>query len=435
MKLALFGGTPIRNPKNSFPRHNFIGKEEKEAVNRVIDSGVLSGYQGSWGPDFMGGPEVKALEMEWAEHFKVKHAIAVNTATSGLYAAVGAAGIGPGDEVIVPSYSMSASATGPLIYGGIPVFADIEKDFYCPSFESIEKAITPHTKAIYVVNLFGQPFDADKIMDLARAKNLLVIEDAAQSPGALYKGRFAGTLADVGVFSLNRHKHIHCGEGGMVVTNHDHIADRIRLIRNHGESVIRGMGHTDFTNIVGFNYRMTELEASVARCQLKKLDTLLAQRQKNAAYLSAELSQLQFITTPKVRPDCTHSYYIHTLLYDESQTNISIDKFVRAVAAEVAFNDLDTTDEPGNIAVGYTDPLYMRDVFQRKIAIGKDGFPWSGFTHGKSRSYTKGLCPIVENIEPKVITHENMRPPMTKEDMDDFIQAFHKVWECSGEFN
>ena len=114
MKLAIKGGAPLRNPESPFPRHNFIGKEEREAVYRVIDSGVLSGYQGSWGPDFMGGPEVGALEKEWAEYFKVKHAIAVNSATSGLYAAVGATGIGPGDEVIVPSYSMSASATGQI---------------------------------------------------------------------------------------------------------------------------------------------------------------------------------------------------------------------------------------------------------------------------------------------------------------------------------
>jgi len=149
----------------------------------------------------------------------VKHAVSVNSATSGLYCAVGAVGVGPGDEVIVSPYTMAASATAALVYNAVPVFADIEPDCFCLSAESVAQKITERTKAILVVDIFGQPYDVDGINALAKKHGLIVIEDAAQAPGATFRGRFAGTLGDIGVYSLNYHKHIHSGEGGVVVTD------------------------------------------------------------------------------------------------------------------------------------------------------------------------------------------------------------------------
>src|SRR3989338_2965575 len=152
--LALHGGTPVR--RHPFPDYRTIGAEEQAAVARVLDGGTLSGFLGSWDPRFFGGPEVRSIEEEWAKRFGVRHAIAVNSATSGLMAAVGAAGISPGDEVIVSPYTMSASATVPLWYGGIPVFADIEPEYFCLDPASVRSRITERTKAIIVVDLFGQ---------------------------------------------------------------------------------------------------------------------------------------------------------------------------------------------------------------------------------------------------------------------------------------
>src|SRR3989344_3460234 len=241
-KLAVMGGTPVREKNRLFPAYNPIGVAEKRAAERVLESGVLSKYIGAWEPDFYGGPEVQAFEREWAKKFKGKYAVPMNSAPSGLIAAVGALRIEPGDEVIVSPYSMIISATAPLFYGAVPVFADIEPEYFCLDARSVDAAITPRTKAIIVVDIFGQPHDADRINAIARAHGIKVIADSAQAPGALYKGARAGTLSDIGVYSLNYHKHIHTGEGTLVVTNDDDLAERLQLIRNHAEAVVGDKG-------------------------------------------------------------------------------------------------------------------------------------------------------------------------------------------------
>jgi len=209
--LAVHGGPKVRD--TLFPAHITVGHEEKMAVNQVLDSGILSNYLGAYHENFMGGATVRACEKAWAARFGAEHALSVNSNTSGLIAALGAIGIGPGDEVIVTAYSMSASATAPLIYGALPVFADVEPDMFCLDATSIEAVITPNTRAILIVDLFGQPFNASAIRSLAKKHSLVIIEDCAQAPGASLDGENAGLLGDIGVFSLNYHKHIHCGEG------------------------------------------------------------------------------------------------------------------------------------------------------------------------------------------------------------------------------
>jgi dTDP-4-amino-4,6-dideoxygalactose transaminase len=424
MKLAINGGEKLRD--EPFPAYNTIGKEEEEAVLRVLRSGKLSTYLGAWHDDFYGGVEVQALEHEWEKFFNVKHAISVNSATSGLFCAVGAIGIEAGDEVIVSPYTMSASAVAPLIYGGIPVFADIEEDTFCLDVKSIEEKITPKTKAIIVVDIFGQPYDADAINELARKHNLYVIEDAAQAPGAKYKDKFAATLGDIGIFSLNYHKHIHSGEGGIIVTDDDKLADKLRLIRNHAESVIRAKGYesdADLVNMVGFNYRMTEIEAAIAREQLKKLPALLEERVENVKYLEQKIKDIPCLTMPKVRENATHSYYVHTIKFDEAVAGVSREVFIKALKAELP-RTLMRDDSDVLIGMGYVMPIYLQPMFEKKIAFGKYPFSLS------EQTYEKALAPVCEKMHYKeLFTHELMRPGMSKKDMDDVADAFWKVWD------
>lgn len=423
-KLAIKGGNKIRT--TLFPPYDVIGKEEETAAVEVIRSGILSKFLGCWEDDFYGGPQVRALEEEWAGYFKIKNAVSVNSATSALYCAVGALGIGPGDEVIVSPYTMCASATAPLIYGAIPVFADIEEKYYCLDPESVEQRITSRTKAIIVVNIFGQPHDAKRIREIADRHGLKIIEDNAQAPGAMYDGKYAGTFGDIGVFSLNYHKHIHCGEGGIAVTNDDNLAERMRLIRNHAEAVVDDKGFDDFVNMVGFNLRMTEIEAAISRQQLKKLKGLVEKRIENVNYLSKRLSELPGITPASVRENATHVYYMHPLTYDISQTGVSREKFVEAVKAEL-MPTMRRESEGVRVEAGYTRPLYLLSLYQKQKAFGGQGYP---FDLVSGISYEKGLCPVCEDIqENKIILHDLMRPGMTKKDLDDVYSAFEKVCE------
>lgn len=418
--LAINGGNKVRT--KLFPAYRVIGKEEEEAVSEVLRSGILSKYLGCWADDFYGGPQVQAMEDEWARYYGVKHAISVNSATSALYCAVGAIGVNPGDEVIVSPYTMCASATAPLIYNAIPVFADIEYDYYCLNPRDIEKKITEKTKAIIVVDILGQTYDVDALHKIAEKYGLYVIEDNAQGPLATYHGKYAGTLGDIGVFSLNYHKHIHCGEGGVLVTDNDELAERMRLIRNHAEAVVESKGVKNLSNMFGFNFRMTEIEAAITRQQLKKLKWLVEERRKNVKYLEDNLQQIEFLKMPKVREGCEHSYYIHALKYKEELTGVSRERFVDAVQAELMPIELRET-EGVKLSLGYKTPLYKQPIFQNKIVYGNTQYPFP-----KELDYRNADCPMCERLcSTETIFHELMRPYMTTEDLNDVIDAFYKV--------
>jgi dTDP-4-amino-4,6-dideoxygalactose transaminase len=414
-QLAINGGEPVR--KTSFPGYVTIGQEEKQAVMEVLDSTVLSKYLGTWSPDFYGGPKVCQLEQDWAHYFGIKHAVSVNSATSGLYAAMGAAGVGPGDEVIVSPYTMTASATAALVYGGIPVFADIDPQIFCLSPESIEKCVTPYTKAIIVVDIFGHPADMDEIMGIAQDHDLIVIEDAAQAPGAQYKGRNAGTLADMGVYSLNYHKTIHCGEGGVVVTNNDDFAERLQLIRNHAEVVVKNKGTKNLVNMIGFNYRMTEIEAAIAIEQLKKLENLLIPRIRAAEYLTRHLSGFPGIVPPHVRSGVRHGYYVYSIIYHAEDVGIPREKFVSALNVEGI-----------PMANGYVEPLYLEPCYQQQIAFGRNGFPFTYPGYAGHVNYQPGICPVTERMYYKELMYTNIcHANVTNCDLEDIIRAFEKI--------
>lgn len=423
MKLAINGGNPVT--REIFPGYKTTGEEEKEAVLSVLSSGKLSEFLGAWHDNFYGGDQIRALESEWQEQFKVKHAIAVNSCTSGLYASVGALGIEPGDEIIVSPYTMSASATAAVVYGAIPVFADVEKNYYCLDYESVKEKITPKTKAIIVVDLFGQTYDR-RINDLAKEYGIKVIEDTAQAPGAKDGNDYAGTLGDIGVFSLNYHKHIHSGEGGMIVTNDDRLAEKVRLIRNHAEAVVGPKGETDLVNMVGFNYRMTEIEAAISRCQLKKLDSLLQPRLDNVDYLINELTKIPAIEFGGIREGTKHAFYVLAFQFDKNLSDgIERNKFIQAVRAELPISQYREKEGP-LASFGYVKPLYLLPMYQKRIAFGSKGYPFNL----SDRTYNLGDCPVCEELHfEKLITTGYMASQMKKKELDIVVEAYNKVWE------
>jgi len=412
-KLALLGGDPaVTEPLQPY---RTTGAEEEKAVLRVMRDGTLSAFLGAWTPEFWGGAEIKAFEAEWAAAFDVPHAMSVNSATSGLIAAMGAVGIGPGDEVIVPPYTMSATAVAPLFYGGIPVFADLEPDYFCLDPQCVADAITPKTRAIIAVNLFGQPASLVALRELADRHGLYLIEDNAQAPFATQGGRYAGTVGHVGVFSLNYHKHIHTGEGGMCVTDDAKIAARLGMIRNHAENASEHLSDGDFTNLIGHNFRMTELSAAIGREQLKKAKGLIEKRIETAERLTAGLDGLEGLCPPKVRKDCRHVYYLWGARYDEKVMGVSRDVFASALAAEGVPN-----------TTGYVQPLYMLPAFQKRIAIGRYGFPFNL----TERTYAAGLCPITERLhKSEMLIFLVCSYDPSESQMDQINTAFHKVYE------
>ena len=426
MNLAINGGKKLRTKK--FPNYNTIGVEEKNAVMAVLDSGVLSKFLGCWDPDFFGGPKVQEFEALWAEYFGVKHAITVNSNSSGILCALYALNIGPGDEVIVSPYTMSVSASSVLVLGATPIFVDIEADTFCIDPQAVESKITPRTKAILAVDIFGHPIEHLKLKAIAKKYNVAIIEDCAQAPLAKDGDLFAGKLGDVGVFSLNYHKHIHTGEGGVIVTDNDDLALRCRLVRNHGEAVVDAMEYKGNPNgLVGFNLRMTEIEAAIGICQLKKLHGLIEARQENVRYLENGLAGIPFLKMPKVRENCSHAYYVHSLKYDQSQTGIPRNTFVDALRAELEVCEGRETDGI-LMGCGYVKPLYKQSLYQSRHGIGLKNFPFGDSFNLNLPDYSKIQLPVVERMHySELITHELMRPGMTRSDLDDVINAFHKV--------
>ena len=364
-------------------RYNPIGVEEKLAVNRVLDSGCLSSFIGAWCDDFYGGKEVQDFEREISEYFGVKHAITFNSLTSGLIAAVGAIGIEPGDEVIVSPWTMSATATAILVWGGIPVFADIEADYYGLDPTSVKKLITAKTKAIIVTDIFGHGAKLEELNAICVQNKLKMIEDVAQAPGVEYKGKYCGLWGDIGGFSLNYHKHIHTGEGGFCVTDNDDYALKMKMIRNHAESSVVNSPVSDLINMVGFNFRLGEIEAAIGREQLKKLPNLLKKNINKAYIINQILSDLNGIRVARIQSNSNHAFYVLPICIDGGQE-----------LRQRWVDSLVSKGVPG-VFSGYVN-VHRLPMYQQKVAYGRN-YPWC-FSESK-QEYTVGICPVAEDYK------------------------------------
>ncbi len=414
--LALFGGEKVI--KNKLNRYSTIGQEEHNAVKEVLNSGCLSRFLGCWDDDFYGGPKVREFESNCADFFKVNHVITVNSWTSGLICAVGAIGIEPGDEVIVTPWTMCATATAILHWNAIPVFSDIEPETFNLNPLDVEKKITKRTKAILAADIFGHSCNIRELLRIANKYNLKLITDSAQSPGATYHGKYTSTESHIGGYSLNYHKHIHTGEGGILLTNDSTLSERMQLIRNHGEAVVSAKGLNDISNIIGHNFRLGEIECAIGIEQLKKLNKLIISRQEVASILSKGLKDLEGLILPKVLDGNTHSFYVYAMKLDFNIIKVSRDKIISALEAEGLTGLMN----------GYAN-IHLMPIFQKKIAYGTKGFPWKSDICSNEVSYLKGICPVAENLNDKSFLGFEMCLHQLKiDELNLVIDCFKKVW-------
>ncbi len=387
-KLALDGGPPVRTA--AFPPWPAPGQEDVAAVAEALRSGHLTQLTGG---------TVAIFEEAFAAWHDVRHCVATSSGTAAIHTALAALDIGPGDEVVVPAHTFISSATPVLHQGATPIFADVDARTYCLSPESVAERITPKTRAIMAVHLNGHPADLDALLALAEPRGIAVIEDAAQAHGALYKGRKVGAIGRLGCFSFWEDKIMTTGgEGGAVITNDDALAERMRRIRHHGEGPVEGE-RAYYHLELGYNYRMTSMQAATGLVQLRRLGEYLEARRRNAAYLSERLGEIEAVETPYVAPYAVHSYYKYICRLRPGALSLGIEELVLAVAAEGV-----------PISRRYPTPLPEQPVFR---ALGHGGLP----------------CHVAERLAGELFTLL-VHPTLATADLDDVARAIGKATEA-----
>lgn len=437
-KLAICGGKPVRT--REFRSKPFITEETIDKIGSIMRGGRLTGFIGSPVPgtnkiiglkssevedlgnavSVLGGPSVRKLESKWSKLHKVDYSIAVNSATSGLTTAIMALNIGPGDEVICSPFSFTASATSIVLANAIPVFADVDLDTFCLSPEAAESSITESTKAIMPIHWNGNAGDLDEIMSIAKSKGLKVIEDAAQTPGILYKGKFLGTHGDAGVYSLNEPKNIMTGEGGIIVTSSSEIAIKCRLIRNHGEAIVdQNSADDQVVNVIGYNFRLVELLAEIGVVQLDHLTYLNKVRQENYNYLVEKLVQKfgEYIKPQKIAHLESYSPYTAGFRWISKKSKIH-----RNIVAHVL------RSEGIPVASGISRLTSEHPLFQRQLAYGKNHCPFSCHLYKRNGKYSIPDMPNAKRLQnEEYLGFFQVGWPNTIKDTDDIVKGFRKI--------
>ena len=413
-RLAVNGGPPVV-PKDKLIQWPILTQIDRALVKQVLDSGILAGAF---------APHVKALQEEFADYLGVKYCIAVNSGTAALHMAVAAAGIGPGDEVITSAFSFLASATAPMHQGAIPVFVDIDPKTYNMDPKKIEEKISENTKAIIAVHIQGLPADMDEIRAIAEKHNLVLIEDAAQAAGAVYKGKKVGTLGDIAAFSLNQTKNFQAGEGGLFVTDNKEYWLRADMVRMFGEQVREKERRSYVAHTLGWNYRMPELTAAIARAQLKRLDEINENARRNAAILEGALEEIEGVEPPFCPPDRTHIYHKYRVQLRPEALGI---KEAHTVFRDKVLLALQAEGVPA--VLWQTFPLPANPLFQKKEGFGK-GFPWS-FPGARDIRYDPSEYPETVRLLNSSIVIGSERYPLfaqTAEVVETWGEAIRKVF-------
>jgi dTDP-4-amino-4,6-dideoxygalactose transaminase len=367
-------------PFNSFSHHEYAAMVE--FMGEADESGfALSGYLAGRA---RGGYHIVSLESQWARVFNVKHAIACNSATSGLLAAAFAIGLKPGDRFACPAMTMSATCAAPMFTGATPIFIDVDDETF-----GMQEHDLPYDVPVFVTNLFGHPAMLASLRKWCDLNHTVLIEDNSQSPFAMENGKFAGTVGDIGVFSLNVHKPLQCGEGGIIVTDDDHLAQRMRAFINHGEN-----GGDE----IGLNLRMTEMCAAYAKVQLNRGEDIVTWRIEQAMAILAAIGDIPGLRRPVQKLGCRHVYYTIPLLLD--------DKVFAGPRRAMFCAALRAEGVP--IVEGYVEPLYRMPAFAK----------WAR------------PCPMAEDLhDRRLLYFENCQYDVIPEQVEQIGAAFRKAAE------
>ena len=415
--LAIFGGVP--SVKTPFKKYSSLDVSDEVEVLRVLKSGNLSQFIGDSGEFFLGGPEVQNFEKSFAELFQVNHAVSVNSWTSGLWAAMGALSIEPGSEVITSPWTMAATATTILHWNAVPVFADIEPTTFNLDVNSVESYITSRTRAIVSPDIFGQSADIESLQNVCKKHGLYLISDTAQSPLATRNGYFAGTSSDIGGFSFNYHKHIQTGEGGMLVSNNPELADRLQLLRNHGEvALAKRKTHPRMYGILGMNLRLGEIESALGTNQLKKLNHAVESRRRSADRLTAGIQNLSGLSVPYLEKGNSHVYYIYGITIDPKILGVSRENIIKALIAEGV---------PGLLS-GYCN-LHKLPLFSEQLTYKNNPLPYSLLPKKRSKELKMQKLAVAEELHNSTfIGIKWCEFEYSNYEVDELIEAFCKVW-------
>ena len=355
-----------------------IEDDDIEAVERILRSGMLAQ-----------GEEVRLFEEEFAEYIGTEYAVAVSSGTAALDLVLKAFNIGPGDEVITTSFSFVATANAILYQGARPVFADIDPKTYNIDPGDVVEKITGRTRAIIVVHLYGQPANIRALAEIAEDHNLLLIEDAAQAHGAEFLGKKVGSFGDAAVFSFYPTKNMTTGEGGIVTTNNKEIAQKIRLLRDHGQT------EKYLHEILGWNLRMTNIAAALGRSQLRKLERLNSLRSKNAQLLSTKLSKIKGIKTPYVAPEAKHVWHQYVISVEDSFP-LSRDRLYEELEKHGI-----------GVAIHYPRPIHQQPLY-RKLG------------------YPDNLCPKAIQASRRVLSLP-VHPAVTEDDIEYIASTMRRL--------
>ena len=388
-RLAIDGGTPIRRTRLPYGRQ-WLDDDDIAAVVEVLRSDWLTT-----------GPKVGEFERAFADFVGAREAVAVSSGTAALHAAMYAAGIGPGDEVIVPPMTFAASANCVVFQGGTPVFADVDLDTLLLDPAQVEAKITPRTKAIIAVDYTGQPCDYDALRAIADRHGLVLVADACHALGGSYKGRPVGSLAELSTFSLHPVKHITTGEGGMITTDDPELAQRMRVFRNHGittdhrQRELLGSWFYEMIDL-GYNYRLTDFQCALGMSQLRKLPRWVTRRQEIAHRYDSAFAELSEVSSLAVHADVSHAYHLYVIRLELERLRVDRAQVFAALRAE-------------NIGVNvHYIPVHLHPFYRQRFGTAP------------------GNCPVAEAAYERLLSLP-IFPGMSDQDIEDVIAAVSKI--------
>lgn len=388
-QLALYGGSPVRERHLPYGRQH-ITEEDIDAVVQVLRSDWLTT-----------GPKVSQFEADFAKAVGVTEAVAVSSGTAALHAAIYALGIGPGDEVIAPTLTFVATANCVVYQGATPIFADVDPGTLLIDPNKVEEKISPRTKAIICMDYAGQPCEYDTLQEIADRHGLMLIEDACHALGGEYKRRRVGSLTSLTAFSFHPVKHIATGEGGMVTSNDQKLAERMRTFRNHGitsdhrQRESNGTWSYEMLDL-GYNYRLTDLQSALGISQLRKLPGRIARRQEIARRYDTAFAKIPEIRPLTVRSEVSHAYHLYVVRLELSRLRVTRAEVFRALRAEGI-----------GVNVHYR-PVHLHPFYRKRFSTGE------------------GVCPIAEAAYEGMLSLP-IFSSMTEEDINDVVRAVEKV--------